>query len=91
VRRDPEDLWDAARFERALSPYLDEYGEIDFTPRARLAEYTHIRAAGPDRFEASQTLLDPKDDGFWCIEAEVALSGEIEPNEPFLRLSRIGT
>ncbi len=91
VRRDPEDPWDAARFERALSPYLDEYGEIDFTPRARLAEYTHIRAAGPDRFEASQTLLDPKDDGFWCVEVEVALSGEIEPNEPLLSLSRIGT
>ncbi|MFQ5418596.1 MAG: DEAD/DEAH box helicase, partial [Myxococcota bacterium] len=32
VCQDPDDPWDAARFERSLAPFLEEYGRLDFTP-----------------------------------------------------------
>ncbi|MEE9279567.1 MAG: DUF3516 domain-containing protein [Myxococcota bacterium] len=90
VWQDPDDPWDADRFARALAPYLDEYEAIDFTPRARLAEYTHIQPTGRRRWKAIQTLLDPVGDGLWCLEAEVDLSQENQADEPLLRLERIG-
>ena len=37
---DPKDPWDAARLETALEPFFEEYGEIVFTPQARLAQRT---------------------------------------------------
>ena len=43
VRQDPDDVWDAARFEAALAPFLAEYGRIVFDGRARLADQTLIK------------------------------------------------
>ncbi len=90
VRQDPEDPWDAARLQRALAPYLEEYESIDFTPRARLAEYTQIERAGPTRWRATQTLLDPADDRFWHLEAEVELPDDLESGAPLLQLTGLG-
>jgi superfamily II RNA helicase len=90
VAQRPDDVWDEARFERALEPFYASYPEIVFTPRARLASWTRIEPTGHGRWDVSQVLLDPSDDNFWCVEGEVDLSGDA-PEGPLFRLRRIGT
>ena len=90
VREDPEDRWDAARFEAALAPFLAEYGRILFDPRARLAEHTAIAPAGPRRWTVQQTLLDPAGDDLWAVIGEVDLGEEKAPEGPLVRIDRIG-
>jgi hypothetical protein len=91
VHRDPDDPWTPERFERSLESFRAEYGEIVFTPRARDNEWTRLEPDGARRWRATQILLDRDDDNFWCIEAEVDLSGERDPVGPLLRVQRIGT
>ena len=91
VRQDPEDPWDALRFRLAMAPYLEEYERIDFTPRARLAEYSQIESSGPKRWRAIQILIDPADDRIWHLQAEVDLPDELQPGAPLLQVTRIGT
>ncbi|HSF40691.1 MAG TPA: DUF3516 domain-containing protein, partial [Thermoanaerobaculia bacterium] len=43
---EPETLWDADRFEAALAPFFEEYGELLFTPESRRHQWTHIRPTG---------------------------------------------
>jgi superfamily II RNA helicase len=90
VRADPDDPWDAARFERELAPFLEEYGRPLFTPEARQARHTLLKRTGPRSWDAFQVLLDPAGDGLWAIEAEVDLRREREPEGPLLRMRRIG-
>ncbi len=91
VRQHDDDVWDAARFEAALAPYLREYGRIVFDGRARLADQTLIKTLATRRFEVHQKLLDPSGDGFWHIEGDVDLEGERAPEGPMVRMRRIGS
>ena len=89
---DPGEPWTPERFERALEPFLAEYGELVFTPRAREDAVDPDRARRRRaRWRATQVLLDPDGDNHWYIEAEIDLSGARDPVGPLLRLSRIGT
>jgi hypothetical protein len=91
VHQDENDVWDAARFEAALAPFLEAHGRIVFDGRARLADQTGIKAVAQRRFEVYQKLLDPDGDGFWHVECDVDLEGEKAPEGPLLRMRRIGT
>ena len=91
VRDDAEDRWDAARFEAALAPFLEEYGRILFDSRARLADQTTIQPEGPRRWNVQQKLLDPAGDELWAVIGEVDLSEEKAPEGPLVRVVRIGT
>jgi hypothetical protein len=91
VRDDPDDRWDAPRFESALAPFLAEYGRVVFDPRARLAEHTAITPIVPRRFAVQQKLLDPAGDDLWAIVGEVDLREEKAPEGPLVRIDRIGT
>jgi hypothetical protein len=90
LRPDPDDPWDAARLEGALAAFLTEYGEIDFTPRARQAQCTQLRAHGPRVWRVSQVLCDAGGDDLWALHGEVDLSRERDPEAPLVRLRRIG-
>jgi uncharacterized protein DUF3516/RAD3-like DEAD/DEAH box helicase len=90
VKRDADDPWTAARFERALAPFRAEYGEIVFTPRARSNDWTRLEPDGPRRWRATQVLVDREDDNQWCVEGTIDLTGEHDPVGPLLRLERIG-
>jgi len=90
VRQDPEDPWDAERFEEAMAPFLDEYGELVFTPEARRHRWTHIERTGALTRELTQTLLDPEGDHLWAIHGEVDLQGLTEVEGPLVRVVRIG-
>jgi hypothetical protein len=87
---DPEDPWDAGRLAAALAPFLEEYGQLLFTPEARLAHRTRLVAAGPRRFQVAQVLLDPAGEGLWALHGEVDLTGQRDPRDPVVRLRRIG-
>jgi hypothetical protein len=91
VRDDPDDRWDAQRFEGALAPFLEEYGRIVFDPRARMADQTAITPEGPRRWRVQQKLRDPEGDELWAVIGEVDLSEEKAPEGPLVRIERIGT
>jgi superfamily II RNA helicase len=91
VHADPADPWDAARFEAALAPFHTEYGAIVFTPDARRAHHTTLRAAGPRRFDVTQVLCDARGDNLWALHGEVDLRQDRDPELPLVRLIRIGT
>jgi superfamily II RNA helicase len=90
VHQDPDDPWAAARFEAALAPFREEYGVILFTPEARRAHHTTLRAAGPRRFDVAQVLVDANGDNLWAVHGEVDLRQDRDPDLPLVRLIRIG-
>jgi hypothetical protein len=90
VRQTADDPWSPDRFEQALAPFFEEYGEIVFTPAARLAHRTRFAAAGPRRWQVAQVLVDPAGDELWALHGEVDLSREKDPEGPLIRLLRIG-
>ena len=91
VLQDPDEPWDAARFEQSLEDFFAEYETLLFTPQARQAQCTLLRSTGAQRWEVQQVLLDPQDDNLWCVYGEVDLEGESSPDGPLIRLLRIGT
>jgi superfamily II RNA helicase len=91
VAPDPVDPWDAARFEAALAPFFAEYGSILFTPEARRAHHTSLRAAQPRSFHVTQVLCDANGDNAWALHGEIDLRQERDPEHPLVRLVRIGT
>jgi superfamily II RNA helicase len=91
VHPDPDDPWDAARFEAALAPFLEEYGAILFTPEARRAHHTSLRAGGLRHFDITQVLCDASGDNLWALHGEIDLRQDRDPDLPLVRLIRIGT
>ncbi|HRS37446.1 MAG TPA: DUF3516 domain-containing protein [Thermoanaerobaculia bacterium] len=89
VRQDPDDPWDADRLANALLPYLADYGSLPFTPAARRHDLTRIERLAERRWRIRQTLLDPREEGFWAIEAEVDLTSPHAVDGPLLRLTAI--
>jgi hypothetical protein len=91
VRQDPEDPWDAARFETALAPFFAEHGRIAFEPRARAADKTLLKSTAARRWDVHQVLCDAAGDDLWQIEGEIDLERERSPAGPLVRVRRIGT
>jgi superfamily II RNA helicase len=86
-----EGRWDAERFESAMTPFFDEYGELVSGAEARLHHLTNLKDAGPRQWEVTHTLLDPKGDHTWAIFAGIDLRDGSAPDGPILRIRRIGT
>ena len=91
VRHDDEDPWDAARIEATLAPFFEEYERIVFDPRARQAHYTLLEEREPRHWQIRQVIVDDLDDNLWNIEGEIDLGEEPAPDQPLIRLARIGT
>ena len=99
VRQPPEDAspeeterwaWPPERFEQALAPFFEEYGELLFTPEVRQAHWTRLVETGERTWEISQVLLDPQEDNLWAIEGEIDLSDPRGIDGPLVRVRRIG-
>ncbi len=93
VKQDPDDpqtVWDSERFEKAMAPYFEEYGELPFTPEARRHQWTQIRPAGDRQWEVTHTLLDPQGDNLWAIQGAIDLRNPDEADGPIVRVGRIG-
>jgi len=83
--------WDSERFRAALAPFLEEYGELRFTPDARQARLTQLRPVEPRVFDVAQVLVDPQGDLLWAIHGRVDLRGELDPEGPLVEVVRIGS
>src|SRR5215467_6715065 len=89
VQPDPEapgGPWDAERFEAAMAPFFEEYGELVFTPEARRHQWTEIRETGERTWEVAQTLLDPQGDNLWAIQGTIDLRHPQATEGPLVRL-----
>ncbi|PRQ10190.1 DEAD/DEAH box helicase [Enhygromyxa salina] len=93
--RDLPDLtgeaWTEARLEEVMNEYYAEYPKLIFDPRARQTDKTRIEQQADHLWGVRHTLLDPEDDGFWFIDAEVDLRDDHSPEGPVVRVLRIGT
>jgi superfamily II RNA helicase len=85
-----EDRWDAERFERAMAPFFEEFGELLSGAEARLHHLTNLRSAGHRQWEVTQILVDPKGEHTWAIFADIDLRDGSAPDGPILRIRRIG-
>ncbi len=90
VAQGADEPWDAERFRCALAPFLEEYGELRFTPDARQARLTQLRAVESRVFDVAQVLVDPQGDLLWAIHGRVDLRGELDPEGPIVEVVRIG-
>jgi len=86
----PEGAWDVERFQKALEPFYEEYGELIFTPEARRHRWTQIQATGERTWQVTHTLLDPQGDQLWAILGAIDLRSPDEVDGPLVRLERIG-
>ena len=90
VRQSPDALWDADRLANALLPFLAEYGSLPFTPESRRHQWTKIERTAERHWRVRQTILDPRGDTFWAIDAEIDLSDPHAVEGPLLQLTAIG-
>lgn len=90
IRQDPGDPWDEARFASELAPFLAEHGRIALHPEARRAHYVVLKPAGPRRWDVAQALLDPLGESDWALHGDIDLRNEVDPDQPLVRLLRIG-
>ena len=89
IRQDPEDPWDAARFQEAMAPFYEEYEKLITTHQARQPTQTLFRETSRESWRAEQLLLDPADDNFWVIEAHVTFDDGYSESEPIIMVDSI--
>ena len=90
VRQDPDDPWDAARFEEALAAFFLEYTRIRFDPEARRAHLTLFKRRDARHWQVHQVLSDEAGDNLWNIEGEIDLGEGASSGDPLVRVQRIG-
>ncbi len=105
IRRPEEGPWGPAELERALAPFIEEHGGVQFDHRARGATFTTVRPSGPHQWLVRQVLPTPvrertladefeqddeMDEGAWSIEARVDLRGDTNPDGPIIELLGVG-
>lgn len=90
TRQSEEHTWTPEALEQALLPFVQEYGAPPiFDHSARSPQHTHFDKLSKQHWRVKQTLVDPNDDGFWYIEADVRLDEALAPDEPLLTLTRV--
>jgi superfamily II RNA helicase len=90
VVADGAEPWTAERFTRAMAAFWTAHKTLLTTPAARRPNLTRLDAAGPRRFRAQQTLLDPEGDEDWSLDCIVDLAEPKPEGAPLLDLQRIG-
>ena len=90
IQPDPDDPWDAARFEAELEPFYAEYEEIVFTPRERRGEFTTLKPTASRCWEVFQVIADPQGDNLWAARGEIDLRQDRDPEGALVRLRALG-
>ncbi len=85
-----DEPWSVERLTQAMAPYWAAHPVLLATPAARRPSLTRIDEAGPRRFRAQQTLLDPEGDEDWSLDCIVDLGEDRPEGAPLLDLQRIG-
>jgi hypothetical protein len=90
---DAEAGWDAERWQDALAPYFEEYGEIGTGPDARgpaLLVVDQAPEGRPGVWAVRQILDDPDGDRDWGIAAEIDLAASDEAGVAVVRVVAAG-
>jgi superfamily II RNA helicase len=91
IGQETDDRWDPERFEQAMKPFYEEYGELVFTPEARRHQHTHIREVDERVWEVAQTILDPQGDNLWAVQGIVDLRDPNVMDGPLVKVERVGS
>ena len=71
--------------------FYEEYAKLVFDQRARQTDKTRIEPQEQHLWGVRHTLVDPEEEGFWFIDAEVDLRADQSPEGPIVRVLRIGS
>lgn len=91
VRQTPDHMWTPMGLERALAPFLEEYGQIVWNHDARSKNLINITQAAPGVWYVTQVLLDPEGDNLWCLRGSIHLAEITDPTGRLFCLEHIGT
>ncbi len=90
VKPSEEDPWPAARIEKAMGGFYDEYERLVFDHAARMADKTIVTQEAPYRWRVRQILCDPNGDNTWAVEGRIDLRDDRAPEGPMIVLTAIG-
>ncbi len=105
TRRAEDGPWGPQEIEAAMRPFFEEFSELSFDHRARMAEHFRIQADGPHRWIVRQRLFppahreqqpdlagfEPEESGSgWAISGRVDLRGDTNPEGPLVEVTEIG-
>ncbi len=85
-----DEPWPAARFERAMVQFYDQYDALSYDHQARAPSQTMIDTVEEHLWRVRQIMLDPEGDNDWVIEATVDLRGDTAPQGALLVIESIG-
>jgi hypothetical protein len=89
VHQDAHAPWEAADFERALTPFVDAHGAVLFNHEARLSDKTTLQSVAPHQWEIGQQLLAPDGESGWAIHGRLDLRSDTNPSGPIITIDRI--
>jgi superfamily II RNA helicase len=90
IHHSEQHTWDPDALQEATAPCLEEYGELDVTPRARQSRNTIFIQEGDRTFTVQQKLIGPGDEDDWMLDCRVDLTDDRDPAKPLIELRRIG-
>jgi superfamily II RNA helicase len=104
IRRAEDGPWTPDEIAAALKPFHEEFGEVGFDHRARLAVHTVIRPVGPHQWEVEQRLFpvaratteayaignDEEEEPTWSIRGRIDLREDTNPEGPLVEVLAIG-
>ncbi|MCP4503991.1 MAG: DUF3516 domain-containing protein [Deltaproteobacteria bacterium] len=86
---DADDSWDAARIEKAMEPFFEEFPKLVFDHHARNPQLSIIEKGEGSNWRVRQTLLDPDGHNEWFLEGEVVVDGSLPPEDALFTLRDI--
>jgi len=89
LSEDAGDEWTDDRFDEALAPYFEAYGEIRTDPQARSPTHVSIEPHAT-LWRVHQTLLDPDGNGDFFLDLDVDVDASRDEGRPVLKLGYVG-
>lgn len=89
IQQNPDDLWDATRFENSLADFYNEHQGIVFGSPQRQPQYTTFRKLNPVIWEAQQIIVDGEDSNDWYIEVLIEIRPDLDENATLIKLQSI--
>lgn len=91
LQNDASEGWTPERLHHELTPFLNEYGNVDITPRARQPQFTLIKQQGDQDWRVQQILVDKKDDNLWMLDGVITVTPDTNFDGPIFTLTHVGT
>ncbi|GAA4937672.1 DEAD/DEAH box helicase [Actinoplanes utahensis] len=86
---DAESGWTAERWQKAITEYFEEYGELGTGPSARGPAFLHLDQ-GAAVWTVRQVFEDPDGDHDWGIEATIDLASSDEIGTAAITVTAVG-